>query len=281
MNQAWKCLYLGFGLSLALSACDGGKSVGDDDDDDAAADDDDDDSASDDDDDATSDDDEVGPTEDLGCVSLIDDLEGTDTPLIPARDGRQGSWYVYNDETEGAVQTPPACGEPFKGTSTSSPDLGLGLFVARSSGSGFTDWGAGFGFDMNNLGMTPEVVDGECIIDYSTRMAYDASAYTGIAFYAKSYGNPTYVDVKIPSMIETPDTEGGTCTGGDSNCGNSYQSSALLTSDWKGFRLDFANFNQPSWGPRYESDLAQLVGIQFQLRKGEDFDVAVDNICFY
>lgn len=283
MSKAWKTLYLSMGFSLALHGCDDGNgsvSGSGDDDDDAAESDDDDDAEE----TADGDDDDDGdtannpPAEMVACLSLIDDLESGSAPLLPDIDDRTGAWYVYNDETPEATQSPPACGEPF---APSAPGVPPSLASARSSGSGFTDWGAGFGFDLNNAGMEPQIIDGECVIDYSTRMIYDVSEYTGISFYGRSFKGPLNVDIKLPTFVETPTEEGGSCEGGPNVCGNAYQSYKTFTSEWQGFEIPFSDFRHPNWGPKFDLDLTQAIGLQFQTRANADFDIAIDTICFY
>jgi len=291
MFKAWGGVHLVVGLTMALTACDSGSSVsdtGEEDGDSGEEEDSEEDSNAEAEDEAGSEDtasesgdttEDNGPATEVACVSLIDDLEGL-PPLIPVTDGRAGAWYTYNDNTEGATQTPPPCGTPF---SPAEPGARESLYAARSTGSGFSDWGAGFGFDLNNMGMEPTIDEetGECVIDYSTRMTYDASAYTGISFYAKSFSGNLNIDVKIPALADTPIEEGGACDVADGQCGNSYQAIATLKGTWQGYEVPFDSFAQGSWGQRQDLDLATLVGVQFQTRANAMFDIAIDHVCFY
>src|SRR5262249_25593922 len=101
--------------------------------------------------------------------NLIDNMEDGDASIL-MQGGRVGVWYTFNDMTVGGVQVPPA-GANF------IPDLIPGggqngsTRAAHTTGSGFTTWGAGMGFDLNNNGMT--------------KLPYNAGAFTGISFWGK------------------------------------------------------------------------------------------------
>ncbi|HVK64917.1 MAG TPA: hypothetical protein VM694_10595, partial [Polyangium sp.] len=55
--------------------------------------------------------------------------------------------------------------------STSNGEGGSSAYGANTKGSGFTEWGAGFGFDLNNDGLT--------------KKAFNGSQFAGIQFWAK------------------------------------------------------------------------------------------------
>ena len=74
---------------------------------------------------------------------LVDDLEDGDDAILDDG-GRRGGWYTFNDETDG-TQSPPGTGfVPSPG------GAGDSAYAAGTSGGGFTEWGAGMGFDLNN-----------------------------------------------------------------------------------------------------------------------------------
>src|SRR5437773_1386217 len=82
----------------------------------------------------------------------------------------------------GGTQT-PAMGDPF------IPDAcgHASMYCAHTTGSGFTDYGAGFGFDLNN--------------DAGTKGIYDVGAFTGVAFWAK--GTPFRLKVLTSATVPT------------------------------------------------------------------------------
>ncbi len=193
-------------------------------------------------------------------ANMIDDLEDGD-PLILAADGRRGAWYTYNDETEGAEQLPPTPFEPTAGGPGSS------LFMAQTSGTGFTLWGAGVGVDLNNEG-DPDGGDG-------MRMMYDASAHQGIVFHAR--GN-TAIRVKLLVDAVVPLDTGGSCA---ADCEDAHGKIVPLSEEWQQFTVGFDEAFQEGWGTAATFDPATLISVQFQVSAGSDFEFALDQIGFY
>ncbi|WP_437642591.1 CIA30 family protein [Sorangium sp. So ce854] len=197
-------------------------------------------------------------------LEMIDDMEDNDN-AINAAGGRVGYWYTFNDGTEGATQEPPpdpeGTGEtPFTMTAL-EPARGQSMYAARSWGSGFETWGAGFGFDLNS----PE----------GAKAPYDASAYTGITLWAKGTTSATV-------MISDPgtDPEGGVCT---DEC-DKWQKSLALTEEWQQFTIPFADLKQGGWGTPAgtdQIDATKLYSIQFQVGTDPEFDVYIDDLAFY
>lgn len=239
----------------------------------------------------TPDDDDGMPADDDGgdvptmppdCLSIIDNLDMATTPLIPATDGRSGAWYTYNDESETGTQMPPAdpC-MPFP----ADPSGVDGSFAARTTGSGFAAWGAGMGFGLNNEGCEYDDETMRCAGcetgDVGLNNAYDLSGYTGIAFLGRSFNGPLSVKVKIPTTLETPVDENGTCMPSDTvQCADSYIKGELFTEEWKVFQVPFESMRQEGWGEPFDFELDKAMQIQFQVGT-VDFDFAVDSLCFY
>jgi hypothetical protein len=193
-----------------------------------------------------------------GVADLIDDME-LGTGSIPQTKGRVGAWYTYNDGTTAGMQTPTA-GKPFV------VDLaGFAGKCARTNGSGFTVWGAGMGVDLNNNGT-------------SAKGVWNASAYTGVTFMAKST-SPFRVKVLIPAT--TPTAEGGTCTG--AGCGNNHGFIVPASPSWTSVSVPFSSLMQETWADANPATFsnAAIIGIQFQVTKDANFDVAIDNLGFY
>ncbi|WP_437924135.1 carbohydrate binding domain-containing protein [Sorangium sp. So ce291] len=201
-------------------------------------------------------------------IELIDDMEDNDNAIL-AEGGRVGYWYTFNDETAGATQNPPpdpeGTGEtPFTMTAL-DPARSQSTTAARSWGSGFETWGAGFGFDLNS----PE----------GAKAAYDASAYTGITFWAK-VGAGSVKSATV--MISDPgtDTAGTVCT---TEC-DKWQKTLALTEEWQQFTIPFAELKQGGWGTPAgtdQIDATQLYSIQFQVGVAPEFDVYIDDLGFY
>jgi hypothetical protein len=200
---------------------------------------------------------------------LIDDLEDGDNTIRPLGK-RVGYWYTFNDGTTGAVQV-PAPKDLFKGTapgSTATP-----MFAAITSGPAFTKYGAGMGFDFNNTA--------------AKSCPYNASAYTGIKFWAKANaGNMALMAltamIKIPAT--TPSTSSsGTCT---AMCEDHYslKPAPVLTTTWTQYTITFASattFGQNNFGTPVAFDKSKIIAMQFQVAKDFAFDFSVDDITFY
>jgi hypothetical protein len=186
--------------------------------------------------------------------NMIDNFEDGDGALIP-NGGRQGYWYAFNDMTEGATQTPP--------TDMVLPeDGGAGgtAMALHTTGTGFAEWGAGIGIDLNGL-------DG-------IKGIYDASGFTGIVVTAKGNGQ-IRASVQLEATI--PPIEGGTCA---LDC-DPHGKVLLLSDEWQQFTLTFDELNQEGWGTPAAWDASKVVGVQFKVGKDVDFDFWIDEIGFY
>lgn len=198
-----------------------------------------------------------------GATDLITDLESGPTF---SSGGRSGSWYVYNDKTAAGMQT-PTVGTDFKPDAV-MPARSGSTFAAHTSGSGFTVWGAGMGFDVNNPGGTAKKV-------------YDASAYSGITFWAKGTASKA-VRMNIPTKDTSP--EGNLCNmtdAGDSVCNDHFGTTLTLTADWTQQTVDFANdLAQSHFGPPADFKPSEIYGVQFQVGPGATFDFWIDDVAF-
>jgi hypothetical protein len=195
---------------------------------------------------------------------LIDDMEDGDHVIRPIG-SRIGYWFTYNDGT--ATQMPS--GATFTQTAGMGESATSTKF-AETSGPAFTSWGAGIGFDFNNSS--------------SKSCAYDASAYTGIKFWAK--GNVVIrATVKIPGTTakKTNGSDVGTCVASTTAmCDDHYGlTTAALTTTWKQFTLDFATFTQEGWGTKAAFDAKSVIAMQFQVAKALPFDFSIDDVTFY
>jgi hypothetical protein len=195
---------------------------------------------------------------------LIDDLEDGDNAIRPIG-SRIGYWYTYNDGTGTQVPAPTAL---FKGTapgSTTSP-----MFAATTSGPAFTSYGAGMGFDFNNTA--------------SKSCPYNASAYTGIKFYAKANtGNMAMMALK--AMIKIPATTPTTADSGAcaAKCEDHFylKPAPVLTATWTQYTMPFASIAQDGFGTATTFDKTKILAMQFQVATNVKFDFSVDDITFY
>jgi hypothetical protein len=145
-------------------------------------------------------------------------------------------------------------------------------YCARSYGQGFQAWGAGMGLDLNDTG---EVVNG-----VPKRMAYDASAYKGIAFAARGTGRLRYA-------VATTDVEtvmaGGTCTGGTTSpaCADNHGVDIPLTPDWRTYAVPFTRMVQEGFGIQVPFDPKKTMAVYFSVSSGQPFDFSIDDVGFF
>jgi hypothetical protein len=198
-----------------------------------------------------------------GASDMVDDMEDNDGSIISVN-GRVGAWYTYNDLTTSATQVPKQ-GDPF--TMTPGGRDGTG-YAANTHGGGFTVWGAGFGFNFKDPG------DGD---GGSAKSTYDASAYSGIAFWAKT-GPGSDKGLRVNVSNKDTDPAGGTCAPVE-KCSDHFGSPLTLTAEWVKYTLPFAKMAQSGWGQSVAKfDVSTLYAVQFQVGKGATFDISVDEV---
>jgi hypothetical protein len=196
---------------------------------------------------------------------MIDDMEDGDGSILPAG-GRVGAWYTYNDATPTGMQKPLAM-SPFVMTPGGRTATG---YAAETSGSGFTVWGAGMGFNLDDPG------DG---MNGSAKVTYNASAYSGIAFWAKA-GAGAAPALRVNVSDKNTDPAGGVCMPAD-KCNDHFGKDIRLTEEWALYTMNFADLLQLGWGqPSAALDVAHLYAVQFQVAKGVTFDVWLDDVAF-
>lgn len=226
------------------------------------------------------------------CGELIDDME-SGTNLILQEGGRQGAWYLYNDLTETGVQMPEG---PFVPTAGGAPNsdntVPETLYSARTSGTGFTEWGAGIGFNINDVGCAMVDEEGVCIDEPPIPMLYDVSAYTGVSFYTRYWGDLAGAPVVFKIVTEgvTLVADGGTCVvpaeGEDpGQCEIAHEARATAYKDtWTPYEIAFEDLIQPTvaGSNALDFDPTKVRAFQFQVNQSfPEFDFAVDEVCFF
>jgi hypothetical protein len=196
-----------------------------------------------------------------GGAVVIDDMEDQNGSITPNA-GMIGAWYTYNDETATGTQT-PTVGDPFMMAPVPSAH-GSSAYAANTKGSGFTTWGAGFGFDLNNDGVA--------------KKAYNAAAYTGITFWALAgAGSATSVRVNIGDSQTTP--EAGAC---GTKCSDDFGQQITLTNSWQQFTIPFNGVTTVNWSMQNLTAIKKdaLYYIHFQTAQNQAFDIWIDDIAF-
>ncbi len=218
------------------------------------------------------------PAPPTGAV-LVDDME-TGMGSILVAGGRTGAWYTYNDLTPTGTQTPIPM-TPFKPAAL-NPARCTSHFAAETAGMGFTTWGAGVGFNFNDPG------NGE---GGSAKSTYDASAFTGIGFYAKAANAVVSSAVTVSVTDDQTDPAGGICNPtGTSKATNqcndafaiSFGTSPLpaLTADWQWVQFKWTDLKQQGFGQAFPNglDVKKIYALHFQVPTASTFDFFIDDV---
>jgi Carbohydrate binding domain (family 11) len=193
------------------------------------------------------------------AANMIDDMEHG-TGSILTQGGRIGAWFTFNDGTAAGTQTPLA-GSAFLPTVIPG-GRGTSAHAAETHGSGFTVWGSGMGFDLNNSG--------------TAKHAYSVAGFTGLAFWA--HGTPASIRVNVLTTETTPTASGGTCT---LTCSDNYGATLDLGSGWVQYVVPFTSLMQQGWGTPVAFDPTAVLSVQFQVTQNNTFDVWIDDIGLY
>ena len=202
-------------------------------------------------------------------TEMIDNME-SQTGITAAINGRGGFWFVYDDGTDGGTLAPPVGSPGPNLIAAITPPRGTSNFAAHVQGMGFAVY-AGIGFDMADMG--------------STKQLYDATAYQGFRFWARSSTGPIVVRFSVPD-VNTSST-GKVCTA----CGDNFGVNLTLTNGWTQFVVYYTQLAQQGFGHPNGSDpggptalaASQVYGCQFQVTNQTatmPFDIWVDDIDF-
>jgi hypothetical protein len=206
----------------------------------------------------------TGPTFDT--IDNLDDGDGR----IQVANGRQGPWHSFNSAPSNGGNQKPAFTDAFTpetGGANNTP------FAVHTTGDGYTY--AGVGLDLNNATTVEESPQSQ---------SYDASAWTGVVFYAKA-GSTGGANLRVELSMKqfVPTDRGGSCTG--DACWNVYGSRAIqgqLTPTWQQFKIPFSSLQRELGGTNPPFDPTQLMEISFKHEGNNDhFDFWVDEIQFY
>jgi endoglucanase len=189
-------------------------------------------------------------------IAVIDDAEDGDNQVLLAG-GRGGYLYTFKDS---------------HGTSV-VPD---GAFTTTSGGA----HGSKNGLRLHGkLADRNDAYAGLGLSFLEPKAPYDASRFTGIAFYARvAPGAATAVRLKVPDVDTDPD--GHVCK----ECYNDFGVDFQVTAEWTRYEVAFADLTQGSgWGdPRPAAiDLTRLYSLQWQVAtRGASFDLWIDDVSF-
>jgi hypothetical protein len=187
-----------------------------------------------------------------GQLPLIDDFEDGDSRLLLS-DKRAGSWVVFND---GTGQQQPRAGATFPADRIPGGRDGS-HFGLHTYGSKFTKWGAVLS------------------VELSPRRCYDASAYAGIAFWARGRAK-LRVAVKMTQIVG--EEFGGSCL---EDCYDGHGASRTLNKDWQRYTLRWEDLAQTGFGTPLPFDPHSLFSVEFAVSADQpSFDFWVDDLSF-
>ncbi|HLV19996.1 MAG TPA: hypothetical protein VKZ49_03910 [Polyangiaceae bacterium] len=189
---------------------------------------------------------------------MIDDMEDDGDSAIMFINGRSGNWYAFNDKTSSA-QVPESDADYFTMVDL-DPPRGRSLRAAWTKGEGFTDWGAGIGFDLR------------------AKTPYDASQYAGVTFVGMSH-EPRDMRFDIGDATTVP--QAPICEG-EQYCYDNFGRAVQLGTDWQRFRFDWQDLAQVGWGrPQSPAiDPSRLYAMRFQVAGADPFELWIDDVAF-
>jgi hypothetical protein len=192
------------------------------------------------------------------CGLLIDDMEDH-SGRICTGDGRVGAWYAFNNDSGTQWPSKTAPGVPIS-DSALFPVRAASQYAIHTYGSGFSNWGAGVGFDL--------AFDGQ---QYGL---YDASAHSGFEFWARGAPNQK-VRFRVSSLTSTGSQYGGTCV---ATCAGPPGATLALGPTWRHFSVSFSELT--SVGGLRADELDRLTNVQFMPVALALFDFWVDDVSF-
>jgi len=190
----------------------------------------------------------------------IDDMESGAPNQIIVQGGRRGYWYTFVD-SQGSTISPPAKQKFIMSAGGHNNSAFAARFLGKISATGDPVY-AGMGFSFTN-----------------PKGPYDASAYTGVSFWAKlGPGSQKTVRLKVPDVNTDPD--GHVCT----ECFNDFGADLNITETWTKYTIPFAKMSQmEGWGAPLKPsiDKSKLFGMQWQFNNpGQSYDLWVDEVSF-
>jgi hypothetical protein len=188
-----------------------------------------------------------------GDAPLFEDWEEHDSRVAPL-DGRGGYWATYDDGT--GKQTPPDKSPLFPTRITGG--RGASARALHMTGGKFKDWGVTFGAEL------------------ASAACYDASAYSGIEFWARG---PGVIKVGF-QMIDVQDEKyGGLCK---TDCYNTHRKVIELSKTWKHYSVRWEDLHQLyEAGPPLSFDPHRVRFLEFGIGpENTPYDLWIDDVAF-
>jgi hypothetical protein len=195
------------------------------------------------------------------ATNVLVDMEANDGRVC-ATSGRAGGTFFFNDGT--GEQWPAA--DPL-GVDHFSPLPACrdkSAVALHTKGTPFTSWGAGVVIKFADAG-------------------WDASAFTGISFWAMS-ATRTRVTFAI-ATTETQDVAfGGDCVPKDGlQCSDHFATARTINQSWTAYTVTFAELRQRGFGvpaPSATINPRTMMELNITFPTGQPFDVWIDDVVF-
>ena len=204
------------------------------------------------------------PDLEVPANALIDDMEDQNLVIEPI-EGRKGTWYSFGDDSGGTRSSNVVVIPGTRGA--------LSKFAIHAQAQGFTRWGAGVGFDLDQRGSTT-----------TSKVPYDASKYVGITFWGRAASAST-LSVVFPD--KNTDPAGGICTAKttefpDGGCDHHWLTGVAFGTEWKRYTIEFASLTLEAGGnPIPEAPATDgLISVQFRAGANVDYDIWIDDVAF-
>jgi Carbohydrate binding domain (family 11) len=187
-----------------------------------------------------------------GGDPLIDDFEDGNARLL-LRDGRSGAWVAEGDRTGKQTPSPSQTAFPIRASDAGrSGHFALRLRTERLTGNG--------------AGLRADFAPAHC---------YDASAYAGIAFWAKGPGR-IHFGLTMVDVMEAK--WGGLC---EKDCYDRHFIPADLTPEWRRYTARWEDFEQAGWGHQVAFDAKRLLSMDFTVQNPDTpIEFWIDDIEF-
>jgi len=182
--------------------------------------------------------------------------------VIPTVNGRRGAWSDSLSGTGASIITPAPSGA-FYVTDTGDICRTYAVYVYGQTAID-TNSGATFGFSLGS--------------------PYNASAYSGLSFWAKiNAGTNPPIRVAFPDADTDP--RGAVCqtstTDQNLMCWSHFGYRLSLTTTWTKYTIPFTLLTQDAWGYQAAAfNPATLFSIAFQIPENDTFGIWVDSIAF-
>jgi hypothetical protein len=170
-------------------------------------------------------------------LELVDDLEDGNAD-IQMLSGRRGKWFGFHDFTPGSMELRIIDVNPARPPSTRAMYM-----IARD----YKGWGAGIGISLNE---DPKL----------GKLAYDASKYRGVKFWARAAVEGLEVRVQFPDSSSTLSAK--LC---GNECDNHFLTKRKLAKTWSEYSVSFAELGRErDIGPKVNSlNEKQVYSIEF------------------